>query len=38
MRRLNWVLVGIACALSLSATAHANDLETITAGRSEEDR
>ena len=38
MRRLNWVLAGVAVAFFFSATVHANDLETIIAGRSEEDR
>jgi len=38
MRQLNWVLVGVVFALSLSATVHANDLETIIVGRSQEDR
>ena len=38
MRQLNWVLVGVVFSLSLGATVHANDLETIIAGRSEEDR
>ena len=38
MRQLSWVLVGVVFSLSLGATVHANDLETIIAGRSEEDR
>ena len=38
MRQLNWFLVGVVFSLSLGATVYANDLETIIAGRSEEDR
>ena len=38
MRQLNWFLVGVVFSLSLGATVHANDLETIIAGRSGEDR